>query len=62
MKATIYFSGDWSVGIGGYSYDMDIPTFQPEDREEIRKLIVDLYTELDGEFRPQVFFEDETLD
>ena len=62
MKVTIYFSGDRSVGINGYYYSMEIPTFEPEYREEIRGMIKALYIELDGEFTPQVFFEDETFD
>jgi hypothetical protein len=62
MKATIYFAGDYSVGISAYSYQMEIPPFEPEYREETRKMIKDIYTELDGEFYPQVFFEDETFD
>lgn len=62
MKVIIYFPGDWSVGIRAYSFDMNIPTFEPEYREDTRKLIKDLYTLLDGEFVPQVFFEDEKFD
>jgi len=59
MKVTICFSGDSSVGIFPYSYEMTIPEFEPEYRDETRKMIKDLYTELDGEFSPQIWFEDE---
>lgn len=61
MKVIIYFPGDYSVGISSYSYEMTIPTFEPEYREETRELIRTLYAELDGEFAPEVFFEDEKL-
>jgi hypothetical protein len=59
MKVTIYFSADPSVGIFPYSYEMEIPTFDNEYREEIRKQIKDLYTELDGEFITKIIFSDE---
>ncbi len=62
MKVTIYFAGDYSVGISSYTFEMTIPEFEPEYREETRELIKALYTELDGEFYPQVFFEDENFD
>lgn len=62
MKVTIYFSGDWSVGISSYSYEMTIPPFENEYRDETREMIKKLYTELDGEFSPHVIFEDETFD
>ncbi len=62
MKVTIYFSGDPSVGIFSYAYSMEIPAFEPEYREETRQMIKSLYAELDGEFMPQVWFEDENND
>ena len=62
MKVTICFSGDSSVGIFPYSYEMTIPEFEPIYREETRQLIKTIYTELDAEFTPQIWFEDETLD
>jgi len=62
MKVTICFNGDTSVGIFPYSYSMDIPEFEPEYREYVRSAIKILYIELDGEFTPHVFFEDENFD
>ncbi len=62
MKVVIHFEGDSSVGIFPYSFDMTIPEFEPEYKEETRKMIKDLYTELDGEFVPKVWFEDELKD
>ena len=61
MKVLIHFSGDPSVGIFSYSFDMTIPEFEPEYREETREMIKKLYTELDGEFYPTVIFEDENF-
>lgn len=61
MKATIYFSADPSVGIFPYHYTMELPDFEPEYRQETREMIQKLYTELDGEFKPIVFFEDENI-
>lgn len=60
FKALVFFNGDWSVGISSYSFELEIP--KPEDkehREEVRKLIKDLYVQLDGEFVPHVIFSDE---
>jgi len=62
MKVAICISGDTSVGIYPYQYDMEIPEFEPEYREETRQMIKTLYTELDGEFTPYILFEDETFD
>lgn len=62
IKVTIYFAGDHSVGISGYYYSMEIPAFDPENKEEVRELIKALYTELDGEFTPTIFFDDEPID
>ena len=62
MKASIYFVGDTSVGILPYIYEMDVPPFEEEFREDIRMMIEDLYVELDGEFGCQVYFSDETMD
>lgn len=62
MNVTIYFAGDPSVGISSYAYSMEIPNFEEEWREDTRKRIQDLYTELDGEFYPTVFFGDENID
>lgn len=62
MTATILFHGDRSVGISSYYYTAEIPEFEPEYREETRELLKKLYTELDGEFYPSVYFEDETID
>jgi hypothetical protein len=59
MKVLIHFEGDPSVGIFSYSFDMTIPEFEPEYREDTRAMIKNLYTELDGEFYPKVYFEDE---
>jgi len=59
MKVVVYFSGDRSVGLNPYSYNMEVPVFEEEDREETREMIKKLYVELDGEFIPKVIFEDE---
>jgi len=61
-KVTIYFAGDYSVGIRAYFYSMEIPEFELENKEEIRQQIKTLYTELDGEFTPAIFFDDEPID
>lgn len=61
-KVLIYFAGDSSVGINPYFYTMEIPEFEEEYREEIRKSILELYESLDGEFKPKVFFDGETID
>lgn len=62
-KVTIYFHGDPSVGIFPYSYEMTIPrVVLVEWREDTRKQIAELYLQLDGEQRPDVFFDDETFD
>jgi hypothetical protein len=64
MKAYIYFSGDLSVGIQSYWYEMEIPQAsieQPEDRMFTRQQIKTLYEELDGEFKCVVSFSDEKL-
>lgn len=64
MKATVIFNGDSSVGDRPYSYEMEIPDFEYgcglAYRDEVRKLIQELYKELDGEYIPHVIFEDET--
>lgn len=62
MKVIICFQGDSSVGIFPYGFDMTIPPFEPEYREDTRELIKKLYIELDGEFKPNVYFEDENFD
>ena len=64
MKAVAYFAGDWSVGISSYSFEMELPDTEMDDkeyREETRQLIKQLYTDLDGEFIPQIIFSDETM-
>lgn len=58
-KAVAMFYGDPSVGISSYSFDLTVPDFEPEYREETRKMIQELYTQLDGEFVCKVMFEDE---
>lgn len=60
-NVTIYFGGDYSVGISSYSFSMEIPNFEEEWREDTRKRIKELYTELDGEFTPIIIFGDEEL-
>ncbi len=62
MKATAVFDGDSSVGIFGYSFDMEVPEFDEEFREEVRAKIKETYDWLDGEFTCQVYFSDERLD
>ena len=59
MKVLIHFEGDSSVGIFPYSFEMEIPDFEPEYKEETRQMIKQLYTELDGEFIPRIYFENE---
>ncbi len=59
MKVSIHFTADSSVGIFPYTYSMEIPQFEEEYREETRQMIKSLYTELDGDFTPQIWFEDE---
>lgn len=61
MKVIIFFAGDPSVGMNSYYFEMTIPKFEEEHREETRTMIKELYTELDGEFTPQIFFGDEDL-
>ncbi len=45
-----------------FAVSSTIPEFEPEYREETRQMIQTLYTELDGEFKPYILFEDETFD
>lgn len=59
MNVKIYFSGDWSVGIPCRYFEMEIPDQEKEFLEDTRKLIRELYTELDGEETPEVYFENE---
>jgi len=61
IKAIIYFANDPSVGIFPNYYTAEIPPFEPEYREETRQMIQKLYTELEGEFYPKVFFSDEDI-
>lgn len=68
MKATIYFHNDPSVGIMSQSFDMELP-FNMEDaesradfneiRENMRAIIKETYYQMDGNFKPNVWFEDE---
>lgn len=60
MKAYVHFNADPSVGCFPYGYDIEIPTFEEECREEIREKIKELYNFLDGEFLVSyVMFDDE---
>ena len=60
FHAIIHFTGDPSVGISAYSYEMQLPPPQDdEDREYVRELIKQTYIEIDGEFIPRVYFSDE---
>jgi len=63
-RTTVYFHNDPSVGIQSTYYSIELPIEKFEDeehREEVRKLIQNLYTELDGEFAAtRVIFGDET--
>ena len=60
-EATIYFGGDPSVGIQSYYYTAQVPklTEDEEDREVIRQELIKAYTEIDAEFKPMVWFDDE---
>ncbi len=62
-KVYVHFAGDPSVGISSYGYDLNIPPFEPEDREEVRQKIIDLYGWLDGESNPSfvIFTDDENF-
>lgn len=62
MTAHVYFPADPSVGIFSYGYEMEIPDFEEEWREDTRKKIKALYDELDGEFSCNVIFEGEIED
>ena len=60
MSALVYFSADSSVGIFPYYFTIEVPSFEKENREEVRNTIKKFYTELDGEFIPSyVQFSDE---
>jgi hypothetical protein len=63
-KLTIHFAADPSVGIFPYSYSMEIPSHCIEDgeRENVFKMITDLYAELDGDFFPVIYVEGENQD
>lgn len=60
--ATIFFYGDPDVGIQSYSYTAQVPklTEDKEDREVIREALQVAYKEIDAEFSPVVYFDDET--
>lgn len=59
-KVTIIFHGDPSVGIFPYSFEMTIPRIAIEDDRELsREQIKELYFQLEGEYRPEVIFDDE---
>lgn len=61
-EATVYFRGDRSVGIEPYYYTVQLPDISdltPDDRDKIREKLEDLYNDLDGETRCQVFFTGE---
>lgn len=60
MKAYIHFNADPSVGCFPYGYNIEIPTFEEEYREEVREKIKALYNDLDGDFGVSyVIFDDE---
>ncbi len=61
-EATIYFHGDPTVGIMSYSFTAQVPklTDDTEDREFIRAELKRAYTQIDAEFTPTVYFDDET--
>jgi hypothetical protein len=59
MKAFIYFPGDPSVGIFSETFEMQIPEFDTDYREETRRDIQNLYTEISGGEGCRVSFSDE---
>lgn len=63
-KAYVHFNADASVGCLPYGYTIEIPDFEEECREDVRKKIETLYTELDGEFIVSyvVFYDEKESD
>lgn len=65
MKAHIFVSGDWSVGIPDWGYEVEIPQlsdYDKETREWLRKELEKLYCQLEDTNRLYVYFDDECVD
>jgi hypothetical protein len=61
VKGYAYFGNDPSVGIFPEYFAFEIPDFEEEYREQTRTDLLNLYTEMAGDFKcTRVVFEDET--